>query len=156
MHVIKQGTRGERHGLDDWPYHHWTVTAATTNVQKRGFTTIANRWKDDPSYRETQRQHGWILECCISLKLPHQVSDSDRGRSTSSYVRNFDGNVKIGDNLWIAVVIFILDNLVGTPTMARTTPMARLARMEGMGRMSTDFLSQVTLQISLPVRRLFF
>ena len=26
-----------------------------------------------------------------------QVADSDRGRSTSSYVRNSDGNVKIGD-----------------------------------------------------------
>ena len=50
VHVIKQGTRGERHGLDDLQYHRFTATAATTNVQKRGFTIIANRWKDDPSY----------------------------------------------------------------------------------------------------------
>ena len=31
------------------------------------------------------------------MPLSHQVADSDRGRSTSSYVRNFDGNVKVGD-----------------------------------------------------------
>ena len=27
----------------------------------------------------------------------HQEADSDRGRSTSSYVRNSDGNAKFGD-----------------------------------------------------------
>ena len=45
-------------------------------------------------------------------------------------------------------------HLVGTPTLARTTSMARttrLAPVAGMERMVTGFLShQVTLQISLP------
>ena len=55
--------------------------------------------------------------------------------------------------IWIAG-IFIFDNLVGTTRTVRTT---RLTRMTGMERMSTYFLSsQVTLQLSLPVRRLCF
>ena len=57
-------------------------------------------------------------------------------------------------NLWIAgVILFNLDNLVGTPTMARTTTMAWMA---GLGRMYTDTSTRrVTLQISLPVSRFF-
>ena len=58
---------------------------------------------------------------------------------------------KLSIEIWIAGVIlfFFFGNLVGTPTVARTT---RLARVAGMERMSTDSLNpQVTLQISLPV-----
>ena len=72
----------------------------------------------------------------------HRKAESDRSRSQSGYVRNSDG-----------VILFNLDNLVGTPTMTRTTTMACMA---GLGRMYTDILTrQVTLQISLPVSRFF-
>ena len=57
---------------------------------------------------------------------------------------------KLATDAWIPGVIFILDNLVGTPQMGRTTLMARttrLARMAGMGRLSAELLNpQVTLQ----------
>ena len=60
----------------------------------------------------------------------NQVADSDRSQSTTRYVRNFDGNVKVGDR--IGGFIFIFDNLVRTPTMARTTSMARTTRLARM------------------------
>ena len=97
MHVIKQGTSGERRGLNDWQYHHWTATAATTNVQKRRFTTIANRWKDDHSYRETQREHGWTLECCIFLNYFRNSQNRVQGdlgrREIASRTSSYRGGI---------------------------------------------------------------
>ena len=63
------------------------------------------------------RKEWWML-------ISHQVAGSDEGRSTSSYVRISDGNVKIGDKF-----IYRRRHLHprqlggGTRTMARTTPM---------------------------------
>ena len=55
--------------------------------------------------------------------------------------------------------LFHLRQPGGTPTVVRTTSMARTTRwlrMAGKGRMSTDFLTrQVILQLSLPVSRFF-
>ena len=48
LYVIRQGKSGERHGPEEWQYHHWKAREATTNVQKRVYTAIAKRWKEDP------------------------------------------------------------------------------------------------------------
>ena len=34
LHVVNQGTRGGRHGLEEWQYHHCKVNDATTKVEK--------------------------------------------------------------------------------------------------------------------------
>ena len=54
---------------------------ARTNVQKRGFTTIA-KLKDDPSYQETQREHGWTLAYCIFLDYLKSQKSSTRRLGT--------------------------------------------------------------------------
>ena len=43
LYAVKQGTRGERHGPEDWLYHHWNAKDAIWKVQKTGVTTIAKR-----------------------------------------------------------------------------------------------------------------
>ena len=65
----------------------------------------------------------------------HQVADSDRGRSTSSYVCNFDGNVKTGDTFMDR---FSLDNLVGTPTLIRTAPSSKNVKIGTDGKNGTN------------------
>ena len=54
-------------GLILWQYHHWKAKDGSTNVDKRGYSTVAERRRDDPSYRQTQQDHGWTLEYCIFL-----------------------------------------------------------------------------------------
>ena len=82
LYVIKQGTRGERHGPEDWQYHHWKARDATT----------AKRWKDDLSHRETQRKHGWTLEYCIFLdylktvKIDYKATWDERNRHKNQFV----------------------------------------------------------------------
>ena len=55
-------------------YHHWKAREATTNVQKRGYTAIAKRWKEDPAYRETQREK-WMDSRV--LHFPGQLQNSE-------------------------------------------------------------------------------
>ena len=37
LYVIKQGKRRERHGPEEWQYHHWKARDATNNVIKRRY-----------------------------------------------------------------------------------------------------------------------
>ena len=67
LDVVKQGTHGERHGPEEWQYHHWKAKDATTNIEKRGYSTVAKRWNADLSFRETPQEHGWTLEYCVFL-----------------------------------------------------------------------------------------
>ena len=45
LYVVKQGVRGERHGPEDWQYHHWNAKDATNNAKKSDYTTIAKNGK---------------------------------------------------------------------------------------------------------------
>ena len=87
--------------------------------------------------------------------FPQGERERQRPIQRTAAIRLGMAKSKLSKDIWITGVIpFIFGNLVGTPTVARTT---RLARMAGMERMSADVLNrQVTLQISLPVGRLFF
>ena len=78
LYVIKQWKSGERHGPEEWQYHHRKARDATNNVIKRGYKTIAQSWIKDPVYRETQRVHGWTLEYCIFLDCLNTVDISMR------------------------------------------------------------------------------
>ena len=92
LYVVRQGICGERHGPEEWQDHRWKARDATTNVQKRGLTTIAKRWKEDLSYRETQRKHGWTLEYCIFLdylrtdKIEYKATWEERNRYKNQFV----------------------------------------------------------------------
>ena len=78
------------------------------------------------------------------------LQETGKYRLMKSCDQNLSGKVGISKNSSIAGVIFIFDNMVGTPTMARTI---RLAWMAGMARLSTDSLSrQVTLHNFLHIR----
>ena len=81
---VRRQTRihGLRHGLEDWQYHHWKAKDATKNSNKREYTTIAKRWKDDPSYRETQQVHGWTLRILYLRGLPQHSRHQLRGYPT--------------------------------------------------------------------------
>ena len=67
LYVVKRGRQGERHGPEEWQYHHWKAVDAAKNCKKREYTSIARRWRDDASYRDTQQKHGWSLEYCMFL-----------------------------------------------------------------------------------------
>ena len=86
--VIKRGVRGP----EDWQCHHWKAKDVTKNVKKIDYTTIAKRWKDDPSHRETQQVHGWTLKYCIFLdylktvEIEHQATREHGPRHHNQYV----------------------------------------------------------------------
>ena len=48
------------------------------NSKKREYTTIAKRWKEDPSYRETQHVHAWTLEYRTFLTASTQSTSVTR------------------------------------------------------------------------------
>ena len=110
LYVVKQGTRGERHGPEDRQYNHWNAQDATTIFQKRGFTTIAKRWKDDPSYRETQREHGRTPEYCIfvdylkKVEIEYKATWDKRNRNKNQIVLRWKdeknpGKMSVQDDL---------------------------------------------------------
>ena len=58
---------------------------AAQNCRKREYESIAKRWRDDPSYRDTQQKHGWSLEYCMFLdnfkKIPITYKATRRERN---------------------------------------------------------------------------
>ena len=48
--------------------------------KKRDCTTIAKRWKDDPSYRAAKQVHGWTLEYRIFLDYLNTVEFEHQAR----------------------------------------------------------------------------
>ena len=67
LYVVKRCKAGERHGPEEWPYHHWKAASAGRNCRKREYESVAKRWIEDPDYRVTQQIHGWTLEYCMFL-----------------------------------------------------------------------------------------
>ena len=59
---VKRGKQGQRRGNEEWQHHHWKAVDAAKTCKKREDTSIARRWSDEPSYRDTQQKHGWSLE----------------------------------------------------------------------------------------------
>ena len=53
---------------------------------------MAKRWKDHPSHRETQREHGRTLEYCIFLeylktvKIEYKATWDERNRNKNQFV----------------------------------------------------------------------
>ena len=142
------------------------VPALVTPSCESGATSLASLILAEKQKRSIHSDLKKAARCLAAVK--HQkgqrhasVPPNSRFRQKAFTFATPMAMTNLSTNLWTAgVILFSLDNLVRTPTMARTTPKARttrLARMAGMGRKSTDFLSrrQITLQISLPVSRLF-
>ena len=79
-------------GLILWQYHHWKAKDGSTNVDKRGYSTVAERRRDDPSYRQTQQDHGWTLEYCIFLvylktvEIEHKATWDENRYKKNQYV----------------------------------------------------------------------
>ena len=67
LYAVKRGRAGERHGPEEWQYHHWKAVDAARNSRKREYEFIARMWREDPSYRDTQQIHGWTFESCMFL-----------------------------------------------------------------------------------------
>ena len=41
LYVVERRRAGERHGTEEWQYHHWKATDAARNCKKREYESIA-------------------------------------------------------------------------------------------------------------------
>ena len=88
--VVKRGKAGERHGLEEWQYHHWKATDAARNCRKREYEAFAKRWTEDPSHQDNI--HGWTLEYCMFpdylkiIKIIYKATRGERDRYKNIFV----------------------------------------------------------------------
>ena len=80
LFVVERRKTGERHGPEEWQYHHWKAVDAAKNCKKREYESIAKRLRDDLSYWDTQQEHGWTRILHVP-GLPQDDQDQLQGCS---------------------------------------------------------------------------
>ena len=107
-YIVKRGRQGERHGPEELQYHHGKTTMLP-KIARNECTSVARRWRDDASCRDTQQEHGRSLEHCMFLdnlkKIPitHRATQGERNRYKNHFVLKWknptnSGNMSIHEN----------------------------------------------------------
>ena len=55
LYAVRRGRQGVRHAPEEWQYIDWKAVDAAQNCKKRRCTSIARRWRDKASYRDTRQ-----------------------------------------------------------------------------------------------------
>ena len=102
QNVVKRVKAGERHGPEEWHYHHWKAADASRNGRKREYESVAKKWIEDPDYRVTQQIHGWTVEYCMfldclkTIKINYKVIGEERDRYKNQFVLRWEDSKNPG------------------------------------------------------------
>ena len=98
-----RGKQGQRHGTEEWQYHHWNSVDAAKNWNKRGFSFIAGWWTDETSHRYTQQYHRWSLEYWMpvdylkTIQISYNATRGERLRCRVHFIQKWKNPTKLGN-----------------------------------------------------------
>ena len=101
LHVVQQGNRGVRHGLEDWKTHHWKAKDATRNVKKRGFTTRRDGKMNPNIDRPNRYMNGpasaaSFVDYLNTVDINFEATQEERTRCHNQYVLRWKDEKNLG------------------------------------------------------------